>query len=118
MVSKPELARYLRTFAIAYVILDRPRADLLHAPELLQELPRVGGRRVFQARWNLGPVLQGGGTLRARTNRIELRGTSPERDVVDPRACAAPARLRDREPLRVTSISEWFPWVSTKLIDL
>jgi hypothetical protein len=82
MVSKPELARYLRTFAIAYVILDRARADLLHAPELLQELPRVGGRRVFQARWALGPVLQGGGTLRARTNRIELRGTSPAHDVV------------------------------------
>jgi len=81
-VAKPELSRYLRTFAISYVILQRPRADLQNAPELLAELPQVGGRRVFRTRWPVSTVLQGGGSLRASTNRIELRGTDTDKDVV------------------------------------
>jgi hypothetical protein len=80
--SPAEVAEYLRTFAISHVVLQSPRADLARATDALEPLPDVGGRRIYRTRFAVSRVLQGGGSVRARTNRLFVSGSEPERDVV------------------------------------
>ncbi len=81
-VTPAQLARYLRTFGIGWVILQAPRADMQAASTVLEALPEVAGRLIYRTRAAVGPVLQGGGRVTARTNRIELRGSDPTKDAV------------------------------------
>jgi hypothetical protein len=81
-VPRAELDEYLRTFAIGWVILQRPRNDLDRARDLLERVHRIGGRNIYRVRARSSPILQGGGTLHARTNLIEVRGTTPSQSVV------------------------------------
>jgi hypothetical protein len=81
-VAPAELARYLHTFAIGWVITQRPRADLANARDVLERLPSIAGRWVYRVRAPSRVVLQGTGSVSARTNRIDLRGSDPTQSVV------------------------------------
>ena len=80
--SPADVAEYLRTFAVSYVVLQSPRADLARATDVLEELPSVGRRQLYRTRFAVSRVLEGGGSVRARTNRLFVKASEPARDVV------------------------------------
>jgi hypothetical protein len=82
IVSQGVLRAYLQTFAVSWVITHEARADFEAAHELLEPALRVGGRYVYRARLPISFFLRGQGVLRAMTNRIELRATPPDHDLV------------------------------------
>jgi hypothetical protein len=69
--------QYLWTFAVRYVILHELRPDLELLPELLEPVANLAGPRIYRVKLDTRPILKGGGVLRARTNRIEVRGSDP-----------------------------------------
>lgn len=76
-VSENELAEYLRTFNIGWVITQAKRDDFEHA-SALEPLPQVGNWYVYKTRLSVSPFLIGSGTLQASTNTIQVAGSSPE----------------------------------------
>ena len=80
--SPADVAEYLRTFAITHVVVQMPRADLARATAALEELPQVGRRHVYRTRFPVQRVLEGGGSVRARTNRLFVSDSDEGRDVV------------------------------------
>ncbi len=81
-VSRAELERYLKTYAIRYVIAYRARAEFDAAFGLLEAVAQIGGFRIYETRVEVSPLLSGTGALRARTNRIEVRGSDPGKPLV------------------------------------
>jgi hypothetical protein len=81
-VSHDVLRQYLRTFAVSWVISHIPRSDFEAARDLLDAPLHVAGRYVYRTRIPVSMFQQGRGTLRAATNRIELRTTPTDQDLV------------------------------------
>jgi len=76
MARKNELEHYLRTFAVEWVVGNRP--EFAKAPELLTHVDTIRGRRVYRSRLPIDRVLQGGGSAWASDNRIAVRGSAPD----------------------------------------
>jgi len=82
-VDELKLGYYLRTFAISYVIVDRPRKDFARAKRLLEPLFQVGPIQIYRTNLPISKMLQGGsGSVHASTNRIAVSGSDPQQDVV------------------------------------
>jgi hypothetical protein len=81
-VSEAVLEQYLRTFAVDYAVLERPRPDFDGATRLLQRLPDVGKRAIYRSKLAPTKLLRGSGSVHASVNRIGVRGTAPSEDVV------------------------------------
>lgn len=80
--TEAEVAEYLRTFAISYVITQKTRPEFEQAPRLLEKLPDVAGRSAYRTRLPVSMFLEGKGVVRARTNRIEVHGSDPHAPLV------------------------------------
>jgi hypothetical protein len=80
-VRNADLAHYLRTYAIGWVITLNERKDFDDS-QVLERLPDVGYWRIYRTRPRVSPFLQGSGRLRARTNTIEVHGSRPDQDLV------------------------------------
>ena len=80
--SKADLKRYLRLFAVRWVLPHRRHPELAQASDVLE--PHPLGRAVFayRVRDPGAHFVRGDGRLSARTNRIEVRATAPSEDVV------------------------------------
>jgi hypothetical protein len=106
-VDELKLAYYLRTFAVSYVIAERPRKDFTRAKRLLEPLFEVGSIQVYRTTLPISKLLQGGregAAVHASTNRIAVSGSDPTQDVVlsyhwhEQLACLPRCRVV-REPL-------------------
>jgi hypothetical protein len=73
-VNPPELAHYLQTFAVEWVVKDHP--DFERLTDLLQRVAIVAGRHIYRTRFRVDRVLHGGGTVSATENRIEVRDSA------------------------------------------
>jgi len=76
-----KITEYLATYGVRWVLLNGPRPDLERSPWLTLAA-EVEGRRILRNRVAVTPVRQGGGRVRARTNRIEVWGSAPAQDLV------------------------------------
>jgi hypothetical protein len=74
-----QFAIYLGTYAVRWVVGDRP--EFRRAHELLQPID-VPGCRVYRTMLPADRVLSGGGTIRASENRLDVRGSDPQRALV------------------------------------
>lgn len=79
--SDEQVTEYLATYAVRWVVLHAPRPDLERSP-WLELAAEVEGRRIYRNKEAVTPIRQGGGRLRARTNRIEVWGSDPAQDLV------------------------------------
>ncbi|MDD9943045.1 MAG: hypothetical protein OXU20_18535 [Myxococcales bacterium] len=79
--SPERVETYLKTFAVQWVLLHDQRPDLERSPSLAL-VAELHGRRIYRNRRRMSKVLQGVGQVRARTNRIEVRASDPDRDLV------------------------------------
>lgn len=70
-----QLATYLRTYAVEWVISNRPEFAL--ANDQLVWVTDVGGRRVYRRRAPVSRFLQGSGSVRATSNRIAVEHSKP-----------------------------------------
>jgi hypothetical protein len=77
-----ELARYLRTFNIGFVILQGERPELERHTGLLELLETAGGFRIYRTRLPVSPFVQGRGRVRASTNRIEVQDSESSETLV------------------------------------
>jgi hypothetical protein len=77
-----ELGEYLRTFGISWIVLclDHPEFD--NAPGVVAPVRVIAGYRVYRTVAPVGRVLAGAGTVRARTNEIDVRDSDPNRPLV------------------------------------
>ena len=80
--SRRDVERYLHTYAVAFVILQRPRQELDSATDLLVPMPTVAGRNVYRSARPVSRILEGGGEIEAGTNRIRVQHTDPNKDAV------------------------------------
>lgn len=71
-----ELAAYLDEYAIGWVVLSAPRADVEHAPALLERVANIAGFRVYRTRRPV-PLLRGRGAVHAHTNVIRVVASDP-----------------------------------------
>ena len=84
-VSSRELDRYVRTYAVHWVVVETP--DFL-APwwdeheDVLERVGQFKTTRVYRVRRPTQLVRNGGGKARATTNKIEVNGSDPRTDVV------------------------------------
>jgi hypothetical protein len=72
---------FLTTYAVRWVVLFAPRSDLERSPWLTL-VEKTDAWRVYRNRVAVTPIRQGGGRLRARTNRIEVWQSDPSQDAV------------------------------------
>jgi hypothetical protein len=70
-----ELAHYLQTFAVEWVVKDHDDFDAL--TDMLKRVAVVSGRHIYRNRHSTDRILQGGGTVQAGENRIEVRDSQP-----------------------------------------
>ena len=82
LVSEKEIERYLRTFAIDWVMLGQDRTDFEDAERVVKKVRRVYGRYLYRTKIRVNKVLRGGGRVSAATNRIEVRGSDPNQDLL------------------------------------
>jgi hypothetical protein len=75
-----QLAYYLRTFAVKWVIANRPEFDRI--PAVLHHEATVSDRRVYRTLMPVSRVLQGGGSVTASENRIEVVGSDPKQPLL------------------------------------
>jgi hypothetical protein len=80
MATPSELKHYLQTFAVEWVVGNRP--EFAKAPELLTQIASVGGRNIYRSRLSIDRVLQGGGSVWASDNRIAVRASAPEQTLL------------------------------------
>jgi hypothetical protein len=80
-IESTELANYLRSFNIGWVITQNRRDDLERAA-ILEQLPPIRGWSVYRTRIPLSPFLSGSGSLQASTNTIQVAGTNPRQLLV------------------------------------
>jgi hypothetical protein len=71
-----ELANYLRTYAIDYVVAADSRPEFERSP-LLRQAYATGSFRIYRTQQPSGRVLAGRGRLTARTNRIDVADSDP-----------------------------------------
>lgn len=76
------LRRYLRTYAVRWVVITSPRAWFDDKPGLLRLAARFAQYRVYRVEMEPDLFQQGSGKVKARTNRIEVRGTDPGQPLV------------------------------------
>jgi hypothetical protein len=101
-VSDEVITDYLSAYAVRWVVLNAPRADLESSPWLVLAA-EVEGRRIYRNRVAVSTIRRGGGRLRARTNRIEVWSSEPDQDLVlayhfhEMLRCAPSCRV-EREP--------------------
>jgi hypothetical protein len=105
-VDEATLEGYLRTFAISYVLLQRPRADIAGAERVLEAVPPIYPFHVYRSKLSHSKLLANRGSVHASTNRIAVSDTDPNQDVVlsyhwhERLACLPRCRvLRQRHPL-------------------
>jgi hypothetical protein len=79
-VTEAELANYLHTFAVEWVVGDRPEFEAAKA--LLERVPVPGPYAVYRNRLPTSRVLAGGGTVRASQNRLEVTDSAPGEPLV------------------------------------
>jgi hypothetical protein len=72
-----QLAEYLRTFSIGWIVAYVPRPYFEDAKDVLERVAEIHGVRIYRTRFPVGKVLGGTGAVRARTNRIEVRDSDP-----------------------------------------
>ena len=80
-VDHDALARYLRTYAIDWVILAQPRPEFAQADDLLESLGTIELYSVYKARASTSKVLGGPGVVEAGTNRIVVTGSDANKPV-------------------------------------
>jgi hypothetical protein len=80
-VSDEQVTDYLATYGVRWVVLHAKRPDLERSPWLTL-VDETDVRRIYRNRVAISPLRQGGGRLRARTNRIEVWGSDPTKDLV------------------------------------
>lgn len=79
--TEEQVTDYLAAYAVRWVVLHVARPDLERSPWLTKVLDE-SGRRIYRNRVAVSQIRQGGGRLRARTNRIEVWGSNPAQDLV------------------------------------
>lgn len=78
--DEAELARYLHVFAIDCVVSARP--ELAMHPDVLERIGGVLGFSIYRTKEKVKRILWGGGSLEASENRLQVRGSDPEEDLV------------------------------------
>ena len=81
-VDEATLEGYLRTFAISYVLLQRPRDDIAKAERVLEAVPPIYPFHVYRSKLSDSKLLVNRGSVHASTNRIAVSGSDPNEDVV------------------------------------
>lgn len=84
-VSRPaELEAYARRYAVGWVVISTPRtrAPWWDASPVLELVKELGPFRIYRTRIEPRLIEEGPGEVRAQTNRIEVTGTDPNREVV------------------------------------
>jgi hypothetical protein len=72
-----ELASYLRTYAIEYVVTGQIHAEFEES-DALQIIQIVAGHRIYRVQWPVSRVLEGRGSVNAQTNRIDVIDSDPK----------------------------------------
>ncbi len=81
-VEEQHLRRYLRNYAVRWVVITSPRVWFDDKPHLLRLAARFAQYRVYRVEMEPDLFQEGSGNIRARTNRIEVRGTNPAQPLV------------------------------------
>jgi hypothetical protein len=81
-VDEQYLRRYLRNYAVRWVVITSPRVWFDDKPGLLRLAARFAQYRIYRVEMEPDLFQQGSGEVKARTNRIEVRGTDPGQPLV------------------------------------
>jgi hypothetical protein len=79
-VETAELRHYIETFAVEWIVTQA--TDFDGQEELLEHVETVRDRQIYRVIIPVNRVLQGGGTVRASTNMIEVRDSDPNRSLL------------------------------------
>ena len=79
--SADELAKYLRTYAVDYVISYAPPPEFEHSDALVP-IKTIGAYRIYRVEPRPNRVLEGPGLVKARTNRLEVLGSDPQQSLL------------------------------------
>jgi hypothetical protein len=102
-----DFLHYLRVFAVEWVVGNRSEFELV--PGLLERVAVVHGRNIYRTRTPVNRVLQGGGSVRAGDNRIEVRGSDPQKALLlsyhwhEALRCKPDCRI-EREPVDIDHV--------------
>jgi hypothetical protein len=77
-----ELARYLETYAVRWVILSLPKPELEQRSTWLRLVAKVGFHRIYETNTPVSLLQQGSGGVLASLNRLDVTGSDPDADVV------------------------------------
>lgn len=81
-LGERDLAAYLGDYAVGWIILSPDMPWLRERGQLVEFVQRFGPHAIYRVRRQTSFVAEGGGEAQAWTNRIEVRGSDPGRDLV------------------------------------
>ncbi|MEZ4453565.1 MAG: hypothetical protein R3B09_29185 [Nannocystaceae bacterium] len=81
-LAEPDLAAYLADYAVGWIIVSPDMPWLRGYTALVEPVHRVGPHFIYRVRSPTSFVAEGGGEASAVTNKIEVRGSDPRRDLV------------------------------------
>ncbi len=102
-ISNEQLARYLKRYAVKWVVVSQ-KLPAFEQKKVLEKVADIGPHRIYRTKVPVAFIQDGEGQVRASLNRIEVKGTAPERDVVlrfhwfETLVCEPNCRV-EREPL-------------------
>jgi hypothetical protein len=82
VASDEELRAYFETYAVGWVILSNPSPTWDRRPDILEQVARFGGFRVYRTRVSPSLLAEGTGDVTAATNVLRVTGSDPARDLV------------------------------------
>ncbi|NJK31624.1 MAG: hypothetical protein HC927_03965 [Deltaproteobacteria bacterium] len=83
IVADDELREYIETYAVSWVVVSFPTARFNTTPNpWMDRVASVGGHQIYRTKVAVNLVAEGGGKVRAETNRIRVSGSDPEVDSV------------------------------------
>jgi hypothetical protein len=83
VVEPDELRAYLETYAVSWVVVSFPNAWFNREPNpWLDEVAIIGGHHIYRTKLAVNLVAEGGGKVKAQTNRIRVTGSKPDVDSV------------------------------------
>ncbi len=81
-ISEDELRSYLETYAVKWIMVDIPTPEFDRMRKLLKLSAKYGNYRVYKTMVTIDLFQEGSGKAKARTNRIHVSKTDPDRQLV------------------------------------
>ena len=103
IASDAELREYFETYAVRWVIISTTEPYWTNRPELLELVHSEHLLKIYRTKVDVDLVAEGGGVVTAETNRLTVKGSDPDADVVlrfhwlETLECAPDCRI-EREP--------------------